>query len=248
MHKLFPTMLETPEDREIASGAVYWVVAFLFLPGLLVLSTITARDIPYRSWLDIGYHGLNFLMALFFFWRYLKESFLLVQVDTKKILGTSAICAALIVMLKVAMLLLSAGTENNLFRQACLGSMLLTEAELLYYSTFLLLEQPIFAGICFVVLCPVTISCILYASVFAPLCGRRPWLAYLVMTFLLLVIHLLMAFCLFPLKEEMLIFLVRLPIHLIACWSYEKTDCIWTPIFVIMLSNLILTGGLLLIG
>ena len=36
-------------------------------------------------------------------------------------------------------------------------------------------------------------------------------------------------------------YLVNLPIHLLACWSYQKTDNVWTPIFSLAATNLLLS-------
>jgi membrane protease YdiL (CAAX protease family) len=36
-------------------------------------------------------------------------------------------------------------------------------------------------------------------------------------------------------------YLVHLPIHLLACWSYQKTDNVWTPILSLVTTNLLLS-------
>jgi hypothetical protein len=40
-------------------------------------------------------------------------------------------------------------------------------------------------------------------------------------------------------SEELILYLVHLPIHFIACRIYQKTDTVWAPIFTLMLANLI---------
>ena len=239
-------MLDAPEGREIASGVAYWLFAFFFFPALLSLSTITSPYQPYEAWMEIGYHVLNFVLAIIFFFRYLKDSFLLVQVNPKGVFGTAAICAAIIIVLKLAAWFASLFFGNALFYNVTSGSLLTTEADLLFYSSGLLGAQPIWGTLCLVFLSPIATSCLLYAPIFAPLCSSRPWLAYLVMTLLLLLLNLSLAFCLWPLGEQMAIFLVHLPVHLIACWSYQKTDTIWTPIAVHTLSNLVFAAMLLI--
>ena len=247
MKEMFPVMLDQPRDQHCIAGAAYWFFAFFLWPALLALSTIGEYYLPYAPWLETGYHGLNFLIALIIFFPYLKENFLLLQIHTKKILGTAAICAVIIVILKIAFLLISYKAENKLFAQISLGTLLSTEADLLFFPTILLYNNAIAGTISTVLFAPFTISCLLYATIFAPLCGKRPWLAYLVTSFLYLVIHLLLAFCLFPFQQEMVSFLIQLPIHLIACWSYQKTESIWTPILTHILVNLLITGGLLIL-
>lgn len=237
MKKYFPTMTESPDGHTLAGSIPYWFFAFFMIPALMSLSTIDSRGQSYEIWLEIGYHVCNFVAVLLFFFRYLKDSFLILQVSTKEILLTAGICAAVICVLKLAMFVLSQMTQNILFTNAAFGSLLTTEADLLFFSTAVIGEQPIWGTLCTVFLVPVTTTCLLYASVFAPICEHRPWLAYLVMTVLLLVKHLIMVFCLWSLEEEMTIFLITLPVHLVACWAYEKTDAIWTPILIHVFSN-----------
>lgn len=34
-------------------------------------------------------------------------------------------------------------------------------------------------------------------------------------------------------------YLVQLPIHLLMCWSYQKTDNVWTPLISLAVVNLL---------
>ena len=34
-------------------------------------------------------------------------------------------------------------------------------------------------------------------------------------------------------------YLVQLPVHLLACWAYQKTDNVWTPLFTLAATNLL---------
>lgn len=240
MKKMFPMMIEKPDAHIAGSGVAYWFFAYFFWPSLISLSVVSPVGLSHEAWVEIGYHLLNFLIVLFFFHTYLKEAFLTVQISTKQVLGTAAVCAAAIVVLKVAMWILFAAGRNELFAQMALDSLLTTEADLLYFSTALIGDQPLWGTLCLVILTPVTISCLYYASVFAPICTKRPWLAYLLMAVLPVLPRLSLAFCLWPIEQEMAIYLVQLPVHMIACWSYQKTDTVWTPILVHFMSNLVL--------
>lgn len=120
-------------------------------------------------------------MALITFIRYLKDAFLLVQIHTKAVFGTAAICAVMIVVLKLGIWILSVFCQNMLFAEAAFGTLLTTGADLLYFPTALIGEEPLWGTLCMVMLAPITTSCTPYAPVFAPICIRRPWLAYLVM-------------------------------------------------------------------
>ena len=39
-------------------------------------------------------------------------------------------------------------------------------------------------------------------------------------------------------EEEMILYFAQLPIHMLACWAYQKTDNIWTPIVLHAVVNL----------
>ena len=237
MKKFFPRMMETPGGHALAGGIPYWFLAFLMMPALISLSTIGSRGQSYEIWLEIGYHVCNFVVVLLFFFSYLKDSWLLVQVNTKEVLATAGICAAVITVLKLAIFVLSEFSRNIPLVNVAFGSLITTEADLLFFSSAVISTQPLWGTLCVVFLVPVTTTCLLYASIFAPVCERRPWLAYAVMTALLLVKHLAMVFCLWSMDEEMTLFLVTLPVHLVACWAYEKTDTVWTPILIHVFSN-----------
>lgn len=240
MKKLFPTMLDTPGAQNLAGGIPYWFFAFFFIPAIIMLSSGGVRGESYAAWIEIGCHVINFIIMFLFFFSYMKDSFLILQVHTKDVLCTVAVAAAVITVLKVVIFLGAAFGGNVLYMNAASGSVLISEADLLYYSSAVITAQPLLGTLCFVVLTPVTVSCLLYASVFAPICVRKPWAAYLVMAVLLLVAYLSMSFCLLPLEEEIAIYLVTLPVHLVACWSYQKADTIWAPILVHAISNLLM--------
>ena len=91
MKKLFPPMSEKLDDRALG-GIPYWFFCFFLFPSLIQLSTLSSRGSDYEIWLEIGYHLLNFLLVLFFFFPHLQDTFLMVQVRTKIILKTAFFC------------------------------------------------------------------------------------------------------------------------------------------------------------
>ena len=235
------TMLDRPEPRTVAAGISYWFFCFLVFPFIMVLFSQDEGQALYGAWLDIGYHLFNFVVVIAFFFRYLRESFLMVQVDTKKFLKTVAIGTVAVVALKTLICVLFISSTNEVYANAAWGHLVTTELDLAYYSTALLGAQPLWGTLCLVLLSPVVTSCLLYACVFAPICNNRPWLAYVVMTVAFLIIQLMMIFCLWSADAQIAGFVVQIPIHLIACWTYQRTDTIWTPVAVHTLSNLLLS-------
>jgi len=105
-------------------------------------------------------------------------------------------------------------------------------------SGFMVMNNPLFGTLCMTLLVPFSVCGMFYATGFAPACCRKPWLGYLCVTIVLLLP------ALFEIawrgRSEYLIpeYLIRMPVHLVACWSYQKTDNIWTPIFALSAFNL----------
>ena len=200
----------------------------------------------YGDRIDLIYHLVNFVVAIAIFFAYLKESFLEVQINTKKVLITAIVCAGAIVLLKAAIYLFTFLHHDPFWVDAAWGYLLTTESDMAFYSTALLETQPLWGTLCVVLLTPVTTSCLLYACVFAPVCNNRPWLAYILVTVAFLVIQLLKVFGLWAWDQQLSGFLIQFAIHLIACLSYQITDTIWTPIAVHSLSNLAISCFILL--
>lgn len=239
--KLFPKMLEKPEARTIAPGLACWFFAFFALPFIIALFSMDAGQELYGVWMDIGYHLINFVLVVACFFPYLRDNFLTVQLNTKKFFKTVALGVVAVVAIKVLMFGFSQRSFSELFFDSAFGGLLTTEADLAYYSTALIGEQPIWGTLCMVILTPVVTPCLLYACTFAPICSRRPWLAYVVMIAGFLLTRLMLIFCLWSKDQQIADFWVGLPIHLVACWTYQYTDAIWTPIVVHSISNLLLT-------
>lgn len=248
MEKMFPMMLDEPDPHTVGTGLAYWLFAFLLLPAIVTLPLVSGLGLTEAGnevWFELGYHGINFAVIFLTFFSYLKSAVFNAWLRPKKILGTAAVCAAIIVALKLTIVVLSAFSGNQQFAQASYGSLLTTEMDLMFFSTALIAEQPLYGTLCVVLLAPVTVSCLYYGSVFAPVCTSRPWLAYLLAAVTPVLAQLLMVFCLWPMEQQMAIYLINIPVHLIACWSYQKTDTIWTPILTHTFSNLALAPLLL---
>ena len=224
-----------------ALGAIpYWFFSFFLLPALMQLSTMTSRGSDYEIWLEIGYHILNFVVVLICYLSHLKDTFLMVQVRTKVILKTAFFCALTVALYKLLITYIMIANGNMVWANAAFGSLITNESDLLFYSTAILGYQPLWGTLCLSILAPITVSCLLYGSVFGATCPSRPWLAYPLMAGTILLIRLSMAFCLWPFEEELAIYVVQLPVHMLSCWAYQKTDTIWTPIFLHFFANLIL--------
>lgn len=238
---LFPTMLEQPEKKTIASSLTYWIVAFVVLPFLMILFTADIRNRnDWLVWFEIAYHAFNFAVTMILFCGFLKESFINVQIYFKSFICTVMICLVLVILLKFAVFIAASFAGNEFIGYAAFGSLPTSEMDLLYFSSLLPYYSPVYGTICLVFLAPVTTSCLYYACCFAPICCGRPWRAYLAVAVALLIPRLALVLSVWTLSEELIIYALQLPVHLLLCWAYQKTDTIWTPITVITLSNLLI--------
>ena len=247
MQKYFPTMLDRPETSQIVASIFYSVIAFFSLPFILLLFMQGSFDNPTTlSIIEIIYHVINFIVMISIFWRYLADSFINVQADSKTFKSTLEISVALMFVLSVVIGVVFATKEPSIGNLVAGGTLPLAEMELFTLSGNLVVMNPIFGTICLVVLVPFTTSCVYYAATFAPICNNKPWLAYLVVTLYLAFPRLCNGLTYWPLEEELVLYLTQLPFHLIACWAYQKTDTIWAPIATHAIVNL-LTCGLILV-
>ena len=99
--------------------------------------------------------------------------------------------------------------------------------------------EPIFGAITVSAFTPISVCALFYCFGFAPVCYKKPWLAYLciaVITLIPPVIDILWRD-----QPELVLsgYLVQLPIHLLMCWSYQKTDNVWTPLVSLAAVNLL---------
>ena len=96
-----------------------------------------------------------------------------------------------------------------------------------------------FGTLCHTLITPIAVVGLFYVVGFAPMCCRKPWLGYLAVTILLM---LPAAFDILWRGGAALViatYILNLPMHLIACWSYQKADTVWAPLTVLSIFNLI---------
>lgn len=240
MQKNFPTMLDRPETPQVIISVIYCLLAFFSLPFIMLLLMQGSFDNDaVRSGIEIAYHVINFLVAVFVYREYLGESFLNVQIDVKNFLKTVGICVALMFALAWTMFRFFTALGSEMMLTAAMGILPLAEVDLFTLSSWLVLTNPIIGTICLVILAPFTISCLFYSTVFAPICCNRPWLAYLVVALLIAFPRICNGMTYWNPTEELVLYLVQLPMHLMACWSYQKTDTVWAPIAVHASANLL---------
>lgn len=237
MTKYEALMSDYPEKRATIGSVSYGLLSFVVLPVCLRFFNIGfALNREIDIWLELLFHLANFGAAMILFREYLKDSFFSVTLDPKKVLRKVVLVAA--IMLAISFLLILAGA---IFDEYYIGEvgLPLVEMDLFSFSSVLVMEKTVFGVICVVLLAPITISCLFYATAFSTICADRPRLAYLVVSIWLLAPYAVSALLFMDPKQQLICYLARLPMHLLACRAYQRTDTVWTPIFILMAANLL---------
>lgn len=231
MKRFFPIMNEDTEKGMHFALLAYWIFAFWFIPFWMpLLGDGFWNDLPVISWFEIVYHVLNGLVVAFMLKTYLTDSLFTVQMDPKgffKIVGFSALAMLAIV-----------GGLYSYFGRALVNFYPLSEMSVALSPGYLVEIQPIFGTVSYSLFTPFAVVGLFYASGFAPVCRRSRWLGYVVVT---VVLALPCAFdILWRGQPDVVIpvFLLNLPMHLIACWTYQKADTVWAPIATVAVFNL----------
>ena len=86
---------------------------------------------------------------------------------------------------------------------------------------------------------PIAVVGLFYTVGFAPLCCRKAWLGYLVVTGLLVIPSVFDIFWRGEPELVLSMFILRLPMHWIACWTYQKADTVWAPLATLSVFNLV---------
>ena len=231
MKRFFPIMYDEPERGMHFALLAYWLIGFEVVPTFIpLLADGYWGDLAVLSWFEIAYHVLNGAVIFIMLRSYLVESFLNVQLDLKKFVKT--------VGLSALVMLVMAGAVYYYMGRMAIDFYPISEKIVAMTSGLLIEQLPVFGTLCCSLLMPLAVVGLYYVSAFAPVCRRSRWLGYVVVTavialpcFLDILVH-------GRAEYSMLTFLLRLPIHWIACWTYQKTDTVWAPVAALTVFNL----------
>lgn len=240
MDKMFPPMYSKPEKIQTISLIPFWAFSFVFIPIYMpYIGFGLWEQWEVSVWLEIVYHVINGVGILFLMWSYLKEEWFMVTTDIRFYLNHVAQTVGLILGTELVLLFTLHFCGVNIAYM--LESLPSVEMSVSHTPLFVVELQPIFGTIALSVFSPISICGLFYCLGFAPVCYKKTWLAYLciaVITLIPPVIDILWR------GEAALVlsgYLVNLPIHLLACWSYQKTNNVWTPIATLMITNLLVS-------
>ena len=231
-------MCSKPEKIQTFAIIPCWIWVFVLFPMFMpFLGLGLWEQWEISVWLEIGYHVANGIAMLLIISGYLKEEWFMVTTDVshylKHVILTVGLIAGAELLLLGTLFICGVNIDDML---ECLP---IVEMSVSHTPLFTVELQPIYGTIALSVFAPISICALFYCLGFAPICYHKPWLAYLcvaVITLIPPVIDILWrgeaAFVLGG-------YLVQLPVHLLACWSYQKTDNVWTPLLSLVITNLL---------
>lgn len=240
MYKYFPTLTERPEINNSIAALVYQVIGYYSIPFMLLLLLQGGIDgiLEVAAAVELAFHAFNFFVALFIFREYLTDTFADLRHGFKRLMKTVSLSTALIFLLAVVGNALF-GFSSGLTSLTAYGALPLTEVDLFILPCDVVFTYPLLGTLCLGFLAPVTISCLYYGAVFAPICYTRPMLAYIATALFLAFPRYCNAATFWDPSAEWTLYFTQLPLHMIACWSYQKTDSIWAPILTHWIVNLL---------
>lgn len=239
INKWFPPFFDPPENGNVISGVCYAFFCLISFPFILLLFMQGSFSNPkVITWCEIFYHAVNFVVSILIFRHYLYDSFLEIQIKGKQILKNVLIVALVAVILALEIGNHAASADSG-FSLAFYGMLPIVEIDMFVLPIDMLYYNPVFGMLCLVVFTPVTISCLYYGTVFAPICQRSTWLAYVVTAIFIAIPRLCNGATHWIMEEQIWLYLCQLPLHMLGCWTFQKNGTIWAPIFLHMIANLV---------
>lgn len=225
-------MNDRPEKWMPAAVLAYWVLGFQVIPTFMPLIADGLWDnLQFSSWLDFIYHAINAFVVVVMFKTYAWESFLNVQLDTGKFFKTVGVALLLMLVLALGLRLKVGDDVFNAYP--------INEMSVAVTSGVMVDQLPVFGTLCHVLLTPIAVVGLFYTVGFAPMCCRKTWLGYLVVTVVILIPNILDVLWRGHTELAATIILLQLPMHWIACWTYQKADTVWAPLATLSVFNLI---------
>ena len=238
MNKLFPSMCSRPEKIQIFAIIPCWFWVFVLFPMFMpFLGLGVWEQVEISAWLEIGYHVTNGIIMMFLMSRYLAEEWFMVQTDIRYYLKHIALTVGL--MVGTEFLLLRTLSRCGVNIAYMLEGLPVVEMSVSHTPCLLVTLEPIFGTIALSVFAPISVCALFYCLGFAPVCYKKPWLAYLCIAVITLIPPIIDILWRGGADLTLGMYFAQLPIHLLACWSYQKTDNVWTPLGSLALANLL---------
>jgi hypothetical protein len=231
-------MTSKPEKIQIFALIPCWIFVFVLLPMYMpFLGFGLWEQWELSVWLEIGYHVANGIVMLVLMFSYLKEEWFMVTTDVGHYLKHVMLTVGLIVGVELIWLFVLSLFGFNIDNM--LECLPVVEMSVSHTPLFVIDLEPIFGTVALSIFAPISICALYYCFAFAPICYHKPWLAYLCVAVVTLIPPIIDILWRGEAAFVLSGYLVGLPIHLLACWSYQKTDNVWTPILSLVITNLL---------
>ena len=231
-------MNSKPEKGQFLALIPAWIWIFVLVPMFIpILGLGVWEQVETTIWMEIVYHIANGILMLLLMYSYLKEDWFMVTTDFGYYLKHIALTVGLI-----------AGTEWTLLNTfsffgfnptIMLEFLPLVEMSVCQTPLLLIDIKPILGAITVSVFAPISVCALFYCLGFSPVCTKKTWPAYLCIAAVTLIPTIIDILWRGQAALFLSGYLVRLPIHLLACWSYQKTDNVWTPLVSLAIVNLL---------
>ena len=230
-----------PTKTELLLGVGCWLLYLVGISAmLLLLLPLLGVDLNSErggSLAQLAAFALDFILIVLVFRKFLWRSAAPLKGNGKRLLSTVLLgfAAYYLLMYLVALLIayLSLGLDvlpENLNNEV-IGT-------IMTQYTFPM-------AVCTVVFAPVTEECLVRGVLFAPICRRKPWIAYLVTAALFGLLHTVPYIGTQELSVLALSFLQYLPAGIVLGWAYQRTRSIWGAIALHSLINLVAVAAML---
>lgn len=233
-------MLDQPDKYAVGGAAAYGLFSYVLIPFVLYWVAFGFNSDPDFCFIgQLVHHCINFFVAVWLFREYLSDAFLTVRTETKMVLQAVRRPICEIIIYFIGLWFVLPRFELSFFFNAMLGALPIGEVDLLIFGADFIAISPLLGSLVMVLLTPITTTCLYYAMGFAPVCYRKPRLAYVVVALVLAIPRVINSILFWSAEQEFAIYLGQLPIHLLACRAYHQSDTVWAPIFCLGVANLI---------
>ena len=224
-----------PTKIELLCGLGCWLLYLSGIPELLrwllPLLGVDLSSVRGASLAQIAAFVLDFILLVLVFRKFLWRSTQTLKGNGRRLLSTIlrgftfywllAYLVSLLIMFLSAEMNVMLENRNN----EAIGTILTN------YTLPMAISTVVFA--------PVTEECLVRGVLFAPMCRRKPWVAYLVTTVLFGLLHTFQYIGVQPWSVLALSFLQYLPAGIALGWVYQRTRSIWGAIVLHSLINLV---------
>ncbi len=217
-----------PKKTQLLLGIFCWVM-YEFVLGLLLLLFFDTDTKNGMFWYQISYFCSSFLLTAGCFFPFLKESlgaanFRALPLLVLKGYGFYYLMAFAVSFLIILLRIDSTDASTNVNQDLVVG---------------LIKQNPLPMLICSCLLAPVTEECLVRGVIFAPLCRKKPWLAYVVSALVFSGLHMIASIGEMTWLDAVENLLTYIPSSIALGWVYQYSGTIVAPIALHCVTNLI---------